>query len=52
MKAGAIHLSFGNAGIVHVGYIAIFLQPFGLIVAGLTPVVGSFAFPSIGRKID
>jgi hypothetical protein len=43
VAVGTVHLSFGHVGIVHEGYIFIFRQPVGLIVAGITAVLGGFS---------
>ena len=45
VAARAIYLPFGHMGIVHEGYIFVFFQSFGLIMAGITPLFGGLAFP-------
>jgi len=44
MALGAIDLSLGHVGVVHEGYVRVLIQPLGLIVTGITPVLAGMAF--------
>jgi hypothetical protein len=41
---GTIDLSLGHVDIMHEGNIGVLIQPLGLIVTGVTPVLGRVAF--------